>query len=522
MNKRKKLIKLFYAIQKFIEKESIPTDAHTFLLNKFFLTVNDRKTSASLLSSINRDIYSQINTQFKDRFVSKEIKELSFSQIVSLPEEKIISTSFKSPKKKPAILFLSPHIVCDYESEKNAVIFFGYPQETKKREFFFHEKIVTLQIPKNLRFNISLQTTLIDIINNDESPIQPDFFNIVFDESLFSENFTEESHFNISSFLNNNGFLHLFHKRNFFSSPNYKKEKNSLLSYFDFQEIICSNKHSLIKTAHKNKSSENISLKNLSTKTSLLISKKDLCFNNLLTFNEDMTKEEYEVLQKIETTAKDASLDFFKFFIGMFPVHKSHPVVENFKSTAQHKPLIRANEIVPFSLPSASSWIMPEKEKFFQIPPSEQFESKKILIRYLSNRPVCCIDSSSLYFMSDTSAIIPKKSSVLFEYAEAYFNSNILIFYYISRFPHHTKFLKKNFQMIPFFNCGQNIQRIIQDSVNKIRNMYKSFYNSDTDISSLEKMIEKEKSTLNNYMYQLFRLNNKEISIIEKFLKSTK
>ena len=67
MDKRKKLVKLFYEIEEFVKQKSIKSDPYAFLLNKFWLSLQNKRPAANTLVGITKSDFSVLNNEFSDR-----------------------------------------------------------------------------------------------------------------------------------------------------------------------------------------------------------------------------------------------------------------------------------------------------------------------------------------------------------------------------------------------------------------------------------------------------------------------
>ena len=126
MDKRKKLVKLFYEIDDFIRQKSINSDPYAFLLNKFHLTLMNKRPAAATLSGISKADFSLLNNEFSDRLGRDFVLSLSVSAILSLPAEKVIEIQNLKVQPKQSVLLLTDSIVLPYETEKKIQLFIGY------------------------------------------------------------------------------------------------------------------------------------------------------------------------------------------------------------------------------------------------------------------------------------------------------------------------------------------------------------------------------------------------------------
>lgn len=519
MKKRKKLLKLFRNIESFIKEEEINTNAYTFLLNKFYLSTHNLRATGETLAGIPKSDFLKINKKFDDRLKKHFTASLSISYILTLPTDTPQKAEISDKQSNSSILFLSPHIYLPYNMEKENSLVFAYTPEQNISSPF--KNITFTPIKKNSPVIISLQATLFDVINKESLQILPGSFDYILDESIADSFPTPEFSKNIYELLKEKGLYILNVKKNFLRSSLRKKEKKSLYNLFAVKQIDKTVDYIKLSFTRLDEQKNTFEICNHKTSSSITVDYSFLTFNNLLTFNDNITQSQLNLIDKIESKAESVCGDYFKFFIGMFPGSGKRPVIETLRKSSRFKPFVRANNITPFCPPSVSSWIIPDKDCFFQIPPADNFDSDKLLLRFLSTKPVCTHDNNGIYFLNDIAAILPKKNDVMLEYAEGYFNSSLIRFYYMMRFPQHNKFLKKHFNKIPFFSCSKNIQKIIQQSVLKLRSLHSG---SATSIFKDENhnIINKEISTLDNYIFQLFKLNQEEINIVNNFLSEHK
>jgi len=518
MDNRKRLIKLFKDITKFIEEDNLEIDSYSFLLHKFYLAINKKRASASSLKNINRKAFSILSRKFEDRLSGTFIRALSLTAILTLPSEKTVSFATESLTTAGSNIFiLSDKIVLPFEFEKQHTLYLGYAKKTNIVSPF--DSIVFTPVSRDSKLNISFQTTLFEIINHNATLLKPSFFDAVIDETIFSSFPVEDFINNIPFLLKPEGKLQIHMKKNFFLSSSNKKDKEKLYQVFDVNRIVRHDSYLDVELMQMENKDNKIEIHDKTLNRNISINKSDIQFNPLFTFNDHLSIEEFNILKKIEAKANGTCGDFFKYFLGMFPKKESAEKVETLRKNSKFKPFIRARDVELYQPLSPGGWIVPEDDNFHQIPPTESMESKKLILKYLSSRPQFVYDDKGLYFLRDIAAIIPKTEDTLLEYTEAYLNSNLLTFYYLLRFPQNNKFLKKNFKKIPFVNSKKHIQEIIQQSVFNLRSSYRqralfAAASPGTDDSKI-----KEERILNNYIYQLFNLTREEVQVVEAFLK---
>ena len=521
MDKRKKLVKLFYEIDEFIKQKSLKSDPYSFLLNKFRLSQLNKRPAADTLAGITKSDFSLINNEFSDRLGRDFVLSLSISAILSLPAEKVFEIQNIKVQPKQSLLLLTDSVILPYETEKKIQLFIGYSSERTKESPF--KNIEYYPVSRDADLSISIQTTLFDLINNDNSQLRPQNFDIVVDDSVNysfpSENLLKTLHV----LLKYDSVFYLLTKKIFLSSPLTRKNKKHLYSFFETEEINRFADFLQLKLVKKVESTlsllpQNVMIRDLTNGKALELERSCLDFNHLYTFDDGVTADQLSLVSKIEERAGAVCGDYFRFFLGMFKKASADDLTEQLRKSAAYHPLITSKEIVPFNNFKIKKYIYPDPAAFFQIPAESSFESKKLITRYLSVKPVFAYDDNGLYFMNDVAAVIPRTPEIDMFFAEGYLNSKLVEFFYKIKFPHHNKFLKKNFNKIPFMFCTKNIQRIISDLVLQIRTVY-----NDIILTGGGELRRKEllqlSERLNGFIYQLFKLHPDETNIIERYVR---
>ena len=520
MDKRKKLVKLFYEIDEFIRQKSIKSDSYAFLLNKFHLTLMNKRPAAATLSGISKADFSLLNNEFSDRLGRDFVMSLSITAILSLPSEKVIEPQNVRVQPKQALLVLTDSIVLPYEIEKKVQLFIGFTSERTPLQPF--RNVEYYPVSREATLSISLQTTLFDLISNDNTQLRPQNFDVVLDDSAHYPFPSESLLDTLTVLMKPNAVFYLMTKRIFLSSPLTRKEKKNLYSLFETEEIDRFSDFLQLKLIKKTEGRiytqpQNVIIRDSVNGKTLELDRSCLDFNHLFTFNDGVSGEELELVAKIEEKAGATCGDYFKFFLGMFRNAPIDDKLESLRKSAQYRPFITPKEILPFHELQVKKYIYPDPQLFFQIPSESSFESRKLLMKYLSVKPVFAYDEDGLYFLNDVAAVIPRTSDIDFFFAEGFLNSKIVEFFYRIKFPHHNKFLKKNFNKIPFVLCPRNIQKIISELVLKIRGIYKDIaLTGDNELRQAE--ISSLSARLDGFFYQLFKLTPAEIAVIERHL----
>ena len=520
MDKRKKLVKLFYEIDEFVKQKSIKSDPYAFLLNKFWLSLQNKRPAANTLVGITKSDFSLLNNEFSDRLGRDFVLTLSVSAILSLPAEKVIEIQNVKVQPKQAVLLLTDSIILPYETEKKIQLFIGYCSERTKESPF--KNIEYYPVSRDAALSISMQTTLFDLMNDDGTQLRPQNFDIVIDDSANYPFASESLLDTLSVLLKYDAVFYLMVKKTFLSSPLTRKDKKSLYAHFEAEEIDRFADFLQLKLLKKIEGKipmqpQNVVIRDLSEGKVLELDRNCLDFNHLFTFNDKVTADQLALVSKIEKIAGGTCGDHFRFFLGMFRNAPVDDLVQTLRRSASYRPLVMSKEILPFRIPKIKKYIYPDPKAFFQIPAESSFASRKLLMRYLSVKPVFAYDEDGLYFMNDVAAVIPRTSDVDLFFAEGYLNSKLVEFFYKIKFPHHNKFLKKNFNKIPFMLCGKNFQNLITHEVLDIRRIYREMALSREN-KALQKELAAVSERLDGFVYQLFKLSPGEVDIIERYL----
>ncbi len=514
MDTKKRILKLFKEINHFISENSYSTNALLFLLNKYSLHLNKRRPSKKSLCGIDRGTFSEINMKFYDRFPKKFISSLSYSLILSLPGKTKYDSGISIDTSGKNILFLSPDIHVSSSVENANSMSFGFKSSMPLPSSFNLLQICPVSMEEEV--DLSSQTTVFQIVGGHASSYRPNSFDYIYFSDSKSTEMTKVFLNNIRRLLSTDGKFVFITSLNFFTSPIHLKKRKFVLENYSVAKIE-------IKTSYLrlflNFSEDNAPI-SVSTDNSVVeISQSDLLFNNLFTFDLSISDDEYKLLRKIEEFSPHCCGEYFNYFLGMFPRKNNPPSIEKLRRHNRFKPVINSRDITPYSLPSPSGWTIPEEANFSQIPKIDNFLQDKLLFKFVSPKPQCTVDKESLYFFNDVAGVFPKTKNTLMDFAEGFFNSKLLSFYYKNRFPNNPKFLKKNFNRLPFFNCSTNIQRIIASTVANIKKIHQKDQISHPDLYSSGGEYSKELSRLDNYFYQLFKLSRDEINIIQNSSK---
>ncbi len=518
MDKRKKLLKLFSEIEQFCVDSGLKIDPRTYLLNKLYLHRVSKRVSGALLRGIDRERYSLINRKFDDRLKSSFLVHVSMTDITTLPHKKVISVPPSSVSGEDMYL-LSPTMVLDVQTEAENNVHIAYIPSSDAVISPF-PNLIFAHIDRNQPMEISFQSTLFDVINTTGSTVRPHSFHRVLDEIIYSPVQNQDVWFdNVEQLLNSDGFCSLFVKSSFLSSPATKQLKRTMYERFHVDKLEIFDKFAQIYLHRKPPAvlTSATLITNHKQGTTIELSPTDLRFNPMLTFDETLSKDDLRLVRKIDEQATGRCKDFLKFFLGMFTKTGVKPQFSAFKSSGGYKPLVRSKQVLPYARPIVREYVVPSAEFFFQIPDKELFESRKLLLRYLSVRPVAMYDDRALYFLKDIAALIIRddrmRNETGYAFVEGYLNSTLLHFYYHLMFPHHNKFLKKNFNKLPFFLPPESIQRLIADLVIGLRSIYSRLASRRTEED--EKRARELKRKIDRSVYRLFHLTQDEIALVE-------
>lgn len=146
------------------------------------------------------------------------------------------------------------------------------------------------------------------------------------------------------------------------------------------------------------------------------------------------------------------------------------------------EPVYRGKNIVPYKILPATEKILFEPELFHQCAPAELYRAKKIVYRFIYDRPVCAVSDGGELFLNSANFFIPELEYP-WETIVALFNSDLYAFIYKKKFD-SVKILRQHLEQLPLplFTAEQHAQ---------IKKLYEQAAGGGTSVAveALEKLL---------------------------------
>ena len=283
--------------------------------------------------------------------------------------------------------------------------------------------------------------------------------------------------------LKKNGELYFFLPYSFLNVSAHRNIRKNIINGNNISIKLLGN-------AFKGVQSEGIllHLKNNSTEENITVQNKNgvvyqIPFLNIrppdFIINADCNPQDMLIIDKFynteHTTLKDAI-----FSLGIVTGNnKKHLSKEK---TADSKVIYRGKDINKYKLLEPLYFLKFNPELFQQTAPVENFQQKKIVYRFISNKLVCALDKDGHLLLNSANLFISNTYSM--ETIVSLFNSDIYTFIFRKMF-HSKKVLKSHLQNLP-------LPILSNETHLYILNLYKeTFSGKNPDIAEYQKKIDK-------------------------------
>lgn len=229
-----------------------------------------------------------------------------------------------------------------------------------------------------------------------------------------------------------------------------------------------------------NSSNEEIAVHNYDENYNL---QKSLCFSKKYVIPVFITPEKQMLIEKVYDYPHITLNKKCDFALGIVTGNNKKFIFKKDSKTTQlppfSEPIFRGKNIEPYFINESDEYIVFSPEKFQQTAPEKLYRSRKIMYRFIYNRPVCAIAENGELPLNSTNIFIPK-IDYPFETIVALFNSSIYAIIFQTRF-NSVKILKNHLSElpIPLFSPEQH---------KKIKTQYDKIINSKNRKIEIKKM----------------------------------
>jgi methylase of polypeptide subunit release factors len=213
-------------------------------------------------------------------------------------------------------------------------------------------------------------------------------------------------------------------------------------------------------------------------------------------FDINITTEEKNLIKKIYSQPHLTLKDNADWALGIITGNNKFFI--NNEHIDGYEPIYKGNDISHYKLNKPSHFINYQREMFQQVAPEKYYRVKKKLIyRFISNKLVFTLDKNQYLTLNSANILIPKIPEYSIKSTLAFLNSSIFQFLYSKKFSTH-KVLRSDLEQLPFPKLLANEKKKLDTLVSKALND------------------ENVKEKIDNFIFKLFKLSDKEIEIIKK------
>lgn len=235
----------------------------------------------------------------------------------------------------------------------------------------------------------------------------------------------------------------------------------------------------------------------LEDKKKKLVNKKSIYLTNNLVYGL-LSDEEYDIIKKIKQKGEYNLKDSI-WALGIVTGNNNKCLLKQMEEGCEE--IYTGKEITPYKLLPAKRYIRYDRNSYQQIAKEEYYRAKeKLVYKFISSKLVFAYDENRSLFLNSANILIPKIPNMSTKTVMAFLNSHLFQYMYEKMFG-QIKVLQSNLIELPFLKIDKVTDDYISNQVDKIL---------DNNLSA--------ENELQDYIYNIYELNNKEINIIKQFL----
>lgn len=221
--------------------------------------------------------------------------------------------------------------------------------------------------------------------------------------------------------------------------------------------------------------------------------------NGNFTFDVGMASHEESLLEKIYSIGHVTLANNAEWALGIVTGDNKKFVQDKQEKYAE--PVFRGSDVFPYRLGEASSFLHFNPAAFQQVAPEKYFRMpEKLVYKFISKRLVFAYDDKQRLTLNSANILIPSVPGMGIKVALAFLNSAVFQYVFVKKFSTH-KVLRGDLEKLPF-------PVITDDTHNAIEHLVDVVIYTGKEPKELEDMI-----------FSLFQLNEKEISAIKKTIQ---
>ncbi len=178
-------------------------------------------------------------------------------------------------------------------------------------------------------------------------------------------------------------------------------------------------------------------------------------------------KEEFDILNKVYEREHHTLADGAVWGLGI--VTGNNNVFLSDKPLDGYEPIISGVDISPFRVRPLNRFLNYDRERLQQCAPDEKYRTEKLVYRFISDRPVCMLDTAGRLTLNSANIVIPDISSYTPGMIMLLLNSALFGFVFRKQFA-SLKVLKRHLQSLPLPVLAEEEARILEsEAVSCIR-----------------------------------------------------
>lgn len=187
-----------------------------------------------------------------------------------------------------------------------------------------------------------------------------------------------------------------------------------------------------------------------------------------LDFNFKITDQEATVIEKMDDLEHCVKLKgYAKFALGIVTGSNKGSIFK--EQVPGSEPILRGEDVKPFTISKPTSFIRYEDNKFQQVAPMEMYRSPvKLVYKFISRYPIVAVDKKGLLTLNSANFIVPTFKNLSPVYLAAVLNSSAVRFYFEKKFQ-SLKVLKSLLEEVPIPFASINDQMQIEFLVEELK-----------------------------------------------------
>lgn len=257
---------------------------------------------------------------------------------------------------------------------------------------------------------------------------------------------------------------------------------------------------------HSNNQTYTVHISEVKAKFIITLSKSDIDNDNIIT--KYLNKTDLNIINKIENK-KYTDLSSSTFALGIVTGDNKNKLIKDVKNINSNKfeQIYSGKQVTPFKLVKTDTYIEFNSSNLQQCAKEKYYRSKeKLIYKFISRYPVVAYDDKQYLCLNSANIIIPNIKDISIKTICALLNSSLYKYYYCIKCD-DIKVLKDNLKQLPIPYISKNDSILLTNITNNIL------------VNGFNEIYKKE---INNIIYNIFNISDKERNYIDLYLLNIK